>query len=518
MVTSFNCSAEAFHNKGLHAVVAAIFAGSLLTLVGCGGGGGGNDFRASASSNYTPGVFAASADFKSQCSSATMQNNWLRSWTNETYLWYSEVPDLNPGNYSTPDYFELMKSAALTGSGNDKDRFHFTYPTDVWLALSQSGVSAGYGAEFVVFQSRPPRDIIVGYVQPGSPAAAAGVGRGDRVLSVDGADAINGNTQAIVDALNGGLFPDDVNEVHQLTLRNNAGATATITLRSASVTLAPVPTVMTIPTDTGPVGYMLFNDHIATAEAALINAINSLKAGNVTDLILDIRYNGGGYLAIASELAYMIAGPAQTTGLVFENLVFNDKNPTTNPITGAPLTPTPFLSTTQFASGTPQQLPTLNLGRVYVLTGAGTCSASESIMNGLRGVNVDVIQIGGTTCGKPYGFYPADNCGTTYFSIQFKGVNAAGFGDYADGFSPVNTLTTPGELLPGCSVRDDFLHELGDLSEGRLVAALNHRATGTCPAAPSGPVRLSKPGASTDSFDGYMVKSPLRENRILLGE
>ena len=57
-------------------------------------------------------------------------------------------------------------------------------------------------------------------------------------------------------------------------------------------------------------------------------------------------------------------------------------------------------------------------------------------MNGLRGVGVEVIQIGSTTCGKPYGFYPTDNCGTTYFTIQFKGVNDAGFGDYSDGFSP----------------------------------------------------------------------------------
>ena len=56
-----------------------------------------------------------------------------------------------------------------------------------------------------------------------------------------------------------------------------------------------------------------------------------------------------------------------------------------------------------------------------------TCSASEAIINGLRGVNVQVIQIGSITCGKPYGFYSQDNCGTTYFSIQFKGVNAAGF-------------------------------------------------------------------------------------------
>ena len=61
-----------------------------------------------------------------------------------------------------------------------------------------------------------------------------------------------------------------------------------------------------------------------------------------------------------------------------------------------------------------------------MLTGDNTCSASESIINSLRGIGVEVIQIGLTTCGKPYGFYPQDNCGTTYFSIEFKGVNAQG--------------------------------------------------------------------------------------------
>ena len=91
----------------------------------------------------------------------------------------------------------------------------------------------------------------------------------------------------------------------------------------------------------------------------------------------------------------------------------------------------PFHSTTQGFSATPgQPLPTLNLPRVFVLTGPDTCSASESIINSLRGIGVEVVQIGSTTCGKPYGFYPQDNCGTTYFSIEFRGVNAMNFGDY----------------------------------------------------------------------------------------
>ena len=175
---------------------------------------------------------------------------------------------------------------------------------------------------------------------------------------------------------------------------------------------------------------MLFNDHIATAEQALIDAVNQLNAdaspGVIADLVLDIRYNGGGFLATASQLAYMIAGVGPTAGQTFEITEFNDKHPATDPVTGQPITPFPFFNTTL---GPPfngnggvagQVLPTLDLSRVYVLTGPGTCSASEAVMNSLRGVDVEVIQIGSTTCGKPYGFYPTDNCGTTYFTVQFR--------------------------------------------------------------------------------------------------
>ena len=130
-------------------------------------------------------------------------------------------------------------------------------------------------------------------------------------------------------------------------------------------------------------------------------------------------------------------------------------------------------------------LPALNLNRVFVLSGPGTCSASETIINGLRGIDVEVVLIGETTCGKPYGFYPLDNCGTTYFTVQFRGVNAKNFGDYADGFSPANLTTTAGVSIPGCAVADDFSKLLGDPEEARLAAALNFMQDGSCPA-PSG--------------------------------
>jgi hypothetical protein len=244
--------------------------------------------------------------------------------------------------------------------------------------------------------------------------------------------------------------------------------------------------------------------------------VNDLKTAGIIDLVLDIRYNGGGYLAIASELAYMIAGAARTNGATFETTVFNAKHPTTDPVTGDPLGPYPFQSTTVFANQT-TQLPTLDLPRVFVLTGPNTCSASESIINSLEGIDVEVIQIGSTTCGKPYGFYPQDNCGTTYFSIEFKGENAKGFGDYPDGFSPPNTINNPGYLLPsGCSVGDDYAHALGDPLERRLAAALAYRAQpGTCPVA-SG---ISAPGTAAATLeepgDGVVHKPAWLQNRII---
>src|ERR1700724_259686 len=119
----------------------------------------------------------------------------------------------------------------------------------------------------------------------------------------------------------------------------NSSSVLTVTLQSAVVTETPVPTVTTLSTATGAVGYILFNDHIATSEQELINAITQLQTANVVDLVLDLRYNGGGYLDIASELAYMIAGPVPTAGKPFDQQTFNAKYTSTNPVTGDPLTP-----------------------------------------------------------------------------------------------------------------------------------------------------------------------------------
>ena len=516
-----------------------------LVLAACGGGGGGDSGGGGGGSGWTPGVFLPSSSFAAQCSAPRSgidpetgqafpdvkgtildENHFLRSWSDETYLWYDEITDQDPAGFNHPlDYFDVLRTFDTTASGAPKDKFHFTYPTDEWYQLSQSGESVGYGAAWIILSEAGtiPRELVVAYTEPNSPATAptADLARGARVLRVDGADLVNTTSNSDIDTINAGLFPSEAGEVHSFVIEdlNSGGNTREITMTSAEVTATPVQNVKTVVSPMGTVGYLLFNDHIATAEEGLKNAVEQLAAADIDELVLDIRYNGGGFLAIASQIAYMIAGDAQTAGRTFEEMQFNDKHPSTNPVTGEPLQPFPFLDTTAGFSSLPsgQPLPSLDLSRVIVLTGPNTCSASEAIMNSLRGVDVEVIQIGSTTCGKPYGFYGTDNCGTTYFTIQFRGINEKGFGDYTDGFSPANMATVEGEQVPGCSVADDFEHALGDPLESRFQAALSYLENGSCPSPPTGVAApgLSKAAAPLSATDGIMPKSPWRENRIL---
>ena len=526
---------------------------ALVCLYGCGGGssnsgtnlfsttgGGSGTGTGSGGTTWTQGVFQPSSHFAALCQnprsgtdpvsgraypdqqgSTLDENNWLRSWTHELYLWYSEVTDVNPSGYTTADYFQLMKTMQTTSSGAPKDRFHFTYATSTWEQLEQAGVEVGYGVQWEIVAGAPPRSVRIAYLEANLPASTASQNlvRGDTVLTVDGADVVNATDQTSINTINAGLSPASVGETHTFTVEDPGSSTPrTITLQAVSETSTPVLIEKTLPgAGGGTVGYILYNDQIAPAESELINAINDLNSKGVSDLILDLRYDGGGLLDLASELGYMIGGN-QTAGQTFEVEQFNNQYSTTNPVTGQPIAPTLFHTTTQgFSVTAGQNLPTLNLTRVVVITGHDTCSASESIINGLEGAGVTVYQIGSTTCGKPYGFYPQDNCGTTYFSIEFQGVNAKGVGGYGDGFSPANTTPAAGLSVPGCSVADDFDHALGDPGEGRIATALAYLANpvpATCPSPPTGnaaPSILSQ----RQMLDRIFVRSPLRQMRIL---
>lgn len=402
---------------------------------------------------------------------------FLRAWTNQYYLWYNEVPNTyKMADFrSALDYFDVLKTSAVTASGQLKDRYHFTYPTAEWEAMQTQGIDLGYGITW----SRnaggtAPRTWLITAVEPGSPAAAAGLLRGDMLTKVDGIDFVNASDAASVERINAGLFPETAGSAHRFTLQRG-GVPYDVTMTGAEVRVAPVKNVKIIETATGKVGYLTFDTFNAVSEKQLIDAFTTFRQAGVTDLVLDIRYNGGGLLYLASQLAYMVSGPESTNGKVFEQSQYNDKSPREEPLLFRS-TAWGFASSNPVRTGTP--LPTLGLKRVTVLSTAGTCSASESVINGLRGADVEVIQIGGTTCGKPYGFTPVPNCGTTYFSIEFKGVNNKGFGDFTDGFAPT------------CQVSDDLSRPVGDQNEGLLAAALTYRATQACPVSTTSRARV----------------------------
>lgn len=548
---------QQFLTQRLSAISITALTASLLTLVACGGGGGSSEPKISRSSSsvasisssnsssssssselaWTEGVYPPADNYWSQCEnprtgiapyndlpypdvqgSTTAENFFLRSLTNELYLWYDEVADVNPALYSTPEYFQLMKTTAVTPTGTAKDQYHYSVPTAEHYKRYESGIDAGYGAVWAHLSTIPPRELAIAYIYPDSPAAAAGLSRGARVLEVDGVDLVNDNTNAGINTLNTGLFAPGLNETHTFKVRDlNASTDRTIEMTATEVTIDTTPTVKIINTATGKVGYLLFTTHIATAETALTQAIEQFRSEGVSDLVLDLRYNGGGYLAIANELAYMVAG-SNAANKIFNNPEFNDKYQDFDPFTGEALEPEKFYTKTQgFSEDAGQALPTLDLNRVYILAGPNTCSASESVINSLVGIDVEVVQIGAATCGKPYGARFIDNCGSSYFTIQIKAANAKGYGDYSDGFFPGNAGSSNPAELPGCTVPDDYGHLLGEENEARLAVALHYRDTGSCPTAASaskGETSQQKAQAAGTS-DGVIQQPPGFNDMIL---
>ena len=258
-------------------------------------------------------------------------------------------------------------------------------------------------------------------------------------------------------------------------MQNVASASSDVAMASSA---NPVPLTRVLASSSGrKVGYVLFNEHSRGAQDALITAFTGLRDAAVQDLVLDLRYNGGGFIYVAQAAAAMVAGPG-IDGQLFESVRFNDRR-------NGDSANESFLFSTRVQRaervyGLGHPLPQLSLPRLYVLTSALTCSASESIINSLRGIGVQVILVGDRTCGKPYGFYRKDNCGQAYFPIEFQVYNAAGFGDFQDGF-PVQ-----------CRVAENPNTPLGSSTEPLLAAALRHIDTGSCPAGTSGPYAASK--------------------------
>jgi carboxyl-terminal processing protease len=205
----------------------------------------------------------------------------------------------------------------------------------------------------------------------------------------------------------------------------------------------------TLHLSSGITGHLVFESFILPSEAELETAFAFFKANNITDLILDLRYNSGGYLTIAQQLASYIAGDTKA-GTVFAKLSYNDKSQSAN-------STFPFKKTSY----------PLSLTRIAVITTRLTASASEAVMNGLH-PHLNLVSVGDTTLGKPMGMN-GWTCAKKYFfwPVTFKIVNSANEGEYYDGIVPTHITT------------DDITHDFDDRREECLKEAISWLQTGS---------------------------------------
>ena len=414
----------------------------LASLVACGGGGGGS---------------AAGATPEPGCS-VREQQDWLAGYMDDWYFWYRLSPRPDVTTYADVAGF----FGALLYTGGDR-----SFPADRWSGRESTasftrfytdGENLGYGVSVAGLEvaGQGGQPLYVRGIDPGSPAAAAGLRRGDRVLSLNGrnaSDIIGANDFSALTASEAGQV---------LNLRvERALAVLDLRLVAAVYAITPVTGSQVFTTTAGRrVGYLAVKNMISQAVSPIDQAFASFKGQQVQDLVLDLRYNGGGLVSVGGNLASRVAG-LTFAGSTYATLLYNDRRGPSNNQT--------------FRFESPAN--SLALNRVFVLTGPRTCSASEQLINGLRGVGVQVLSVGDTTCGKPVGFLPSSRCGQTYSVVNFESVNARNEGRYWDGFDAT------------CQVPEDFSMPQGALGDPLLATAAQLADGGSCPAlAQSGPL------------------------------
>jgi carboxyl-terminal processing protease len=378
------------------------------------------------------------------------QKAWLADYMDDWYFWYALSPRPAPGGFkSVESYFDALLYTG-TSASFPADRWSYGQSTESFNRFYGDGATLGYGLAVAALELErdASQPLYVRYVEPQSPAAAQGVLRGDRVISINGRTAAELVAADDFDALS----PAEAGVTLVLALRSN-GVERTVTIRSAVFSLTPVQGARVFTTSGGRrVGYVMVKDMIPQAIDRLDAVFSSFRTQGVQDLVLDLRYNGGGLVSVAAQLSSYVAG-LRGDGRRYARLLYNDKRQSTN-------------QSFNFS----QPGAALGVPRVFVLMGRRTCSASEQVINGLRGVDVEVVAIGETTCGKPVGFNPAPNCGRTWSAVTFESVNHRNEGRYFDGFAPT------------CAVPESFTSAMGAAGDPLLAAASEAADTGFCPA------------------------------------
>jgi hypothetical protein len=237
----------------------------------------------------------------------------------------------------------------------------------------------------------------------------------------------------------------------EIVWRRRDGSEGRATLRKRAVTIPTVSDTRVFTQGAQRVGYVHFRNFVQPSTAALNTAFTDLQTAGANELVLDLRYNGGGLVSVAQHLGGLIGG-VRTNGEVFVEYFHNDKNQSRNTVA-------------RFADPP----AALDLPRVVMITTRASASASEAMVNSLRPF-IAVTVVGNTTYGKPVGQYGFDFCEKVMYPVAFQVRNARGQGDYFGG------------IPADCAAGDDLDHALGDAGEASLAEALSFLRGGRCTA------------------------------------
>jgi carboxyl-terminal processing protease len=388
---------------------------------------------------WTLAVVPAAAQNGPASCSTSGQNLYVREVMSDLYLWYEFLPTINPARYPSPEaVLEALRYRPLDTT--------FSYIT------SQAANEAFYSdSQFIGFgfsTSTSNGEMRVLQVFADSPAAEAGLARGDRIVEIDGRNVALLIASGQVD---GAFGPDEVGLSSEIVFTKRGGEEHRAAMTKRLVTIPTVSLTRVFDVEGRNVGYLFFRNFVRPSIDALNEAFAAMREGSVTELVLDLRYNGGGLVDVAAHLGSLIGG-SLTTGQVFAEFRHNDRN-------------VRYDETVRFERAE----AALGLSRLVVITTRSSASASELVINGLRPF-IPVVVIGDSTYGKPVGQYSIEFCDKVLAPVSFSLVNADGQGDYFSGIAAT------------CAAADDVEHNLGEVDEASLAEALHYVRTGGCSA------------------------------------
>jgi carboxyl-terminal processing protease len=396
----------------------------------------------------------------SRCST-TGQSLLVQDVLEAHYLWYQFLPRVDAASYDSPDaYLDAVRYRLDRG---------FSYIT------SRAANDAFYDASQFVgvgFTLRTDAtELRIQQIFEGSPAQEAGLARGNRIVEINGTSVA---ALVAANAVDAALGPASVGVEVEIVLDTGNGGRRRVRMVKRVVTIPTVSSTQVFDIAGRRIGYLHFRNFVQPSYAALEAAFGSFRTAGVNDVVLDLRYNGGGLVDVAVHLGSLVGG-ALTNGNVFAELRHNPRDAARN-------------ETFRFRSA----LPALGLPRLVVITTRASASASEMLINALRPF-IPVVVVGDATYGKPVGQNAVPFCDQILAPVTFASVNARGEGDFFDG------------IAADCPAPDDVDHELGNPAEGSLSVALNYIRTGSCSRSATAAVASTAAASSTEQSGSTMT-------------